>query len=268
MPEIALDDITIHYELQGDRGTPVVLLAGLGGVGRSWGPQVGLFAREHVVVAPDHRGTGGSTRTRDGYTIAQHARDLVALIERLDLGPVHLVGLSTGGAIAQTIALESPNVLRTMTLASTWARVDAYFRRQFEGRKAILRSSGLRLGVEMNSLFLYSPEYHHTQPDRIQAWIDATAAAPYDEAIAIARIDMILAHDTLDRLGAIRVPTLVAGGTRDFCTPLYFSEELARAIPGAELEILEGGHFNYAERPEEFFARVGGFIARHDRSTP
>lgn len=266
MPEIALDDVSVHYELQGDRGSPVVLLAGLGGVGRSWGPQIGLFARDHVVVAPDHRGTGGSTRAKTGYTIAQHALDLVGLIRGLDLGPVHLVGLSTGGAIAQILALEHPQVLRTITLASTWARADAYFRRQFEGRKSILRSAGLRLGVEMNSLFLYSPEYHRAHPERVQAWIDGTSAAPYDEAIAIARIDMILAHDTLDRLGAIRCPTLVAAGMRDFCTPSYFSEELARAIPGAELAILEGGHFNYAEHPEAFHAHVGAFIQRHDEA--
>ena len=78
-----------------------------------------------------------------------------------------------------------------------------------------------------------------------------------------ARIDMILAHDVLDRLGEIRHPTLVLVGGSDGCTPPYFSAELAAAIPGAELKMLEGGHLIYKEDPEGFHAAVADFIDRH-----
>lgn len=264
MPEIALDDITVHYEMQGDHGSPVVLLTGLGGVGRSWGAQIDFFARDHRVVAPDHRGTGGSTRAREGYTIEQHARDLAALIARLDLGPVHLVGLSTGGAIAQVMALEHAASVQTVTLASTWARVDPYFRRQFEGRKRILTDCGQRTGVELNSLFVFSPEFHREHPDRIAAWVEASSSGPHDLEIALARIDMILAHDRLASLSAITIPVLIATGRRDFCTPPYFSEEIARAIPHAERAFFDAGHFLHAEQPQEFHRQVGAFIARHE----
>jgi aminoacrylate hydrolase len=264
LPDITLGDVTIHFEQEGDRGSPVLLLAGLGGVGRSWGSQIERFAQRHRVVAPDHRGTGLSSRPRDGYTIAQHALDVVALIRALGWGPFHIVGLSTGGAIAQRLALDHPDVVRTVTLASTWARGDSYFRRQFEGRKSVLRSAGLRLSAELNSLFLFSPEFHRSHPDRVAAWVDATASAPFDPEIAIARIDMILAHDELDRLGAIGCPVLIASGRRDFCTPPYFADEIARAVPGAERADFDTGHFIYAEQPEEFHARVDGFIARYE----
>ena len=79
----------------------------------------------------------------------------------------------------------------------------------------------------------------------------------------IKRIDMIIAHDQLDRLGGIRKPTLVIVGEEDFCTPPYFSKELAEAIPEAELAILQGGHFFYKERPEAFYQRVREFVKKH-----
>jgi aminoacrylate hydrolase len=68
--------ISLHYEVYGDRRKPaVLLLAGLGGAGASWGPQTARFAADRFVIVPDHRGTGQTTRAPDGYTIAQHAAD-------------------------------------------------------------------------------------------------------------------------------------------------------------------------------------------------
>jgi aminoacrylate hydrolase len=79
----------------------------------------------------------------------------------------------------------------------------------------------------------------------------------------IKRMDMIIAHNPLSRLGQIRKPTLVIVGKEDRCTPPYFSEELAKSIPGAELTVLEGGHFFYHETPEPFYHRIRDFLVRH-----
>jgi aminoacrylate hydrolase len=77
------------------------------------------------------------------------------------------------------------------------------------------------------------------------------------------RIDMILASDQRPKLHAIDRPTLVLAGTKDACTPPYYSENLAQLIPNAELAFVEGGHLVYYEKPEEFYARVREFICRH-----
>lgn len=79
----------------------------------------------------------------------------------------------------------------------------------------------------------------------------------------IKRIDMILAHDKLGLLREIQKPTLVIVGREDACTPSYFSEELASVIPGAELSVLDGGHFFYKENPEPFHELVREFMLRH-----
>lgn len=265
MASLETQGISLHYELVGDRGKPpVLLLAGLGGAGSSWSSQVDRFATDHFVVLPDHRGTGQTTRSKDGYAIAQLAADMAALLEHLDLGPAHIVGSSTGGAIAQVMALDHAEHVRSVTMTSAFARPDVYMRRQFALRRKLMADSDLQTVYACYALFLFSPHYASRNAERIAAWIDRAAAQPPEREIALKRIDMIMAHDVFARLGAIRQPALVVCGDHDFCTPLHLSEEIAQAIPGAELAVLPGGgHFIHDEQDGLFFDTVRAFIDRH-----
>ena len=262
MPIINSADAEIYYEVSG-AGSPVLLIAGLAGVGATWGPQTALFARKHTVIVPDHRGTGKSTHTPKGQTIAQHAADFARLIEHLGIGPVHVVGSSTGGAITQVLALEHAKLVRTATIASSWARVDPYFRRQFSARQQMISSAGIRAATEMAALFLFDPRFQMTNEPIVKGWVDAASKGASAADIALARMDMILGHDRLDQLGGIRTPTMVIVGEADFCTPPHLSEQMAAAIPGAELVKLPGGHFFYMEHPALFNDRVEAFFATH-----
>jgi aminoacrylate hydrolase len=262
MPTIRSTAADIHYEVLG-QGSPVLLIAGLGGVGAAWGPQMDLFAERHTVIVPDHRGTGKSTHTEAGLTIAQHAADFAAIVEHLGVGPVHCIGLSTGGAVTQALALEHSRLVRTATIASSWARGDPFFLRQFEVRKQMLAAAGVRAANELAALFVFDPRFQATDPAVVQAWVDAATAGAGAPEISMARIDMIMAHDLLDRLSGMRCPTLVIVGESDFCMPPHLSEQMAERIPGAELVKLPGGHFSYLEHPAAFHDRVEAFIARH-----
>jgi len=269
MPTLSTHGISQYYELHGDPGSPAVLLiSGLGGTGTSWGPQVRRFAERYHVILPDQRGTGQTTHAEDGYTTRQLAADLAALVEHLDLGPVHVVGASTGGAIGQYLALDHPAAVRTLTMTSSFARFDAFVRREFELRRKVAAELDRSTMFSCYALFLFSPQYAREHPQEVQAWIDrvlAHPAGPGDLEIALKRIDMIAAHDTLPRLGEIRQPSLVLCGDHDFCTPLPLSEELAGAVPGAELAILRGGgHFIDLEKEAEYFGIVRSFIDRHE----
>ena len=225
MATLDLNGFTQFYEQLGDpSNAPVLMISGLGGVGASWGRQVKRFAEQYNVVLPDHRGTGRSTHTAEGYTTQQLAADMAALVEHLDLGPIHVIGASTGGAIAQYMALDHPHTVRSLTLSSTFARLDAYTHREIDRGSA-----------------------HPEQPG--------------DREIGLKRIDMIAAHDTFARLGEIRQQTLVVCGSHNFCTPLPLSEELATKIPGARLVVFEeGGELIELEQDEEYFKIVSGFV--------
>lgn len=262
MPTATVNGIEIYYDVQG-RGDPVILLVGLPGVGGGWGPQIPLFAQDFLTIVPDQRGAGRSSRPDDGYTIAQHASDMADLLRFLDCGPAHLVGSSTGGAIAQVMAADHPDVVRSMTLMGSWASPDDFFRHQFESRKRILEETDLRTYVNASVLFLFSPTYFRDHYDEVRRYCDLGSSGASDPVIMAKRIDMILASDQSPRLGSIRRPVLVMAGDRDACTPPYFSEELARLIPGAELTFIEGGHLVYWENPKDFYSRVVDFIGRH-----
>ena len=260
MDSVDIDGIEIAYERFGS-GPPLLLLTGLGGVGRAWGSHIERFADRFTTVVPDHRGTGASSRPATGYTIEALAADMAGLVRHVGLGKSHVVGSSTGGAIAQVMALDHPDTVASMTLVSSWAGPDPYFSNQFAVRRLILLEQGLAAYTRASSLFLFAPSFAAASPQAVEAWIDRATSHPGDPDIMRQRIEMIMAHDQRDRLAAISVPTLVVVGDEDICTPLFASRELAESIPGAVLEVFRGGHLIYLERPETFAAVVSSFLS-------
>ncbi len=268
MATLNTEGISLYYEVYGNPANPpVLLLTGLGGSGRSWGPQLDLFAKDYYIVVPDHRGTGQTTHSQDGHTTTQLATDMASLVEHLALGPMHVVGASTGGAIAQYMALDQPHAVHTLTMVASFARFDAFARREFEVRRKMAAEWEKHAMFSGYALFLFSPKYTREHPDRVTAWIERATAqptGPEDREIALKRIDMIAAHDALPRLGDVQQPTLVVCGDLDVCTPLPLSEEIARAIPGSEFVIVpECGHLVELEKADEFFQIVNTFIRDH-----
>ena len=268
MATLNTQGISLYYEVYGEPANPPVLLvSGLGGTGKSWSTQIERFATDYYVVVPDHRGTGQSTHTEEGHTTVQLATDMASLVEHLALGPMHVVGASTGGAIAQYMALNHPQTVRTLTMVASFARFDAFIRREFEVRRKMAAEWERHALFSGYALFLFSPRYTREQPDRVTAWIERATTqptGPEDRDIALKRIDMIAAHDALPRLGDIRQPTLVVCSDHDFCTPLPLSEEIARAVPDSELVVVpDCGHLVEIEKAEAFFQIVSTFIENH-----
>ncbi len=259
MPQVSVNGVEIHYEDVGD-GPPVLMLSGLGGAARSWGPNIDAFGERFRVIAADHRGTGSSSRPDDGYTIEAHATDMAELLRFVGTGPAHIVGSSTGGAIAQMMALEHPDVVRSITLVSSWARDDEFFRQQFAVRKRVLLELGPQAYADTSALFLFSPEFFATDPGAVRAWRERSSSDPGAVEIMAKRIDMILAFDVWDRLPDVGAPTLVLVGAADGCTPPHYSRQIASRIPEARLEVIEGGHLIYKERPGEFRSVVMRFL--------
>jgi aminoacrylate hydrolase len=262
---IETQGIALHYETYGARNKPpVMLVAGLGGAGATWGDQIERFAADYFVVLPDQRGTGQTTRSNDGYSVAQLATDMASLLDHLEVGPTHIIGSSTGGAIAQLMALEHAPLVRSATMSSSFARFDDFMHREFKLRRMLMAEADMTTVYNCYALFLFAPEYASRNPEVIATWIARAAAPRPEREVALKRIDMIMAHDALARLGAIRQPTLVVCGDHDFCTPLHHSKQIAKAIPGAELAILQGGgHMIHHEQQEQFFERVRAFVNRH-----
>lgn len=263
MPRVSVGDCHLHYERTG-AGFPVVFITGLSGHASYWREQVPVFAKSFDVVTFDHRGVGHSDHSRVSYTVERLAADTLGLLDALGIDKAHVVGHSTGGAIAQILGIEHPQRLASLVICASWPKADAYFRRLFALRKEILGKLGPASYVQATSLFLY-PSYYIAENNEKLRQCEAQNLATFSPPeIALSRIDAILAFDRTSELGRIRTPTLVVAAQDDNVTPAYFSEQLIRAIPGAEAKFLhQGGHSFPQTMPREFNYAVLPFLAAH-----
>jgi aminoacrylate hydrolase len=260
MPKAAVAGGEIDYQDAG-QGEAVAFVSGLNGVGRYWAPQIPLFSKHFRVITYDQRGMGGSDRIQRTFSVDQMAEELVGLMDALKIERAHIVGMSTGGAIGQTIAIEHPERVMKLALCSTWTHCDAWFRRLFQARRDMYLQAGPDLHSQFHPLFLYSPDYVNAHDAEIEAERRRapTKSSPVD--VSVARIDALLAFDRRAGLPQIKAETLVMSSDSDFITPGYFSDALAQAIPGAKRVVVKGGGHSFTvTRAEQFNSDLMAFL--------
>jgi aminoacrylate hydrolase len=256
------DGARLHYEIVG-QGPPLLLVSGLGGLGAFWAPLVPKLAERFTVVTHDHRGTGQSSRTEGTYSIEGMAADVLDLMRHLDIQRADFVGHSTGGAIGQVLALDTPQVLDRMVLSQSWAAADGWFKLLFEARMAAYEQGGPRLYAALTFLFGYPPDWVSAHGAAVEAGLAAAEGDTGPASILPSRIKALLAFDRRAELARITTPTLVIGVRDDLITPYMQSEALHQLIPGARLRMFSaGGHFFPRVEPESFLTTVGGFLRR------
>jgi len=261
MPHARLrDGAELYYETRGS-GPPLFLVPGLGGDGRFWEPHIADLARNFTVVVHDHRGTARSTLSRIAYTVEQMADDALQLIDALGFEKVHWCGHSTGGAMGQVLAIDHPGRIDRLVLSATWAKTDAFFCRLFEARSLILKELGAAAYLKTSALALNMPSWvRDHDADLAAAESKAGETIPIPE-IVLSRIAAIVAHDRRDQLQNVRCPALAICARDDMVTPLYFTEELVRLIPGARAYVLpDGGHFFPNVHAAEFRRVITAFL--------
>lgn len=275
MPCVKPSDINIYYEVHG-QGAPVLLIAGTGGSHHGWMLETVPRLKERFkVIVYDHRGTGQSDKPDKDYSMQLLARDAVELLDAIGVRePVRVCGHSMGGRIAQWLALDYPDRVRSLVLACTGSgRYDDF---------VPARGIPLRHALEMIELgydgyrkyyatceFMFPKEFAKSHPELMgkmeaKAVLDNTPLKAYLRHI-IARQD----HDTLDRLDQIKAPTLVLEGAKDNVVRgtgnhVRSSQVLAEKIPGARLELIPGcAHGIFVQEPELVHRLMIEFYTAH-----
>ena len=260
MPVAKLPDCNLQYQEYGE-GPPLLLVAGLGGTGNYWDPQIPVFSRYFRTIVHDHRGTGGSTRSEIKYSVKQMATDVIGLMDYLRISEASLLGHSTGGAIGQILAVEHPNRLERLVIYASWPKCDPFMRRVFETRKTLLQTAGAAAYVKATPFFLFPDWWINSNASALDVTDERLLAEFPSVAIAASRCDAVMEFDYACRLGEITTPTLVVCADDDFLTPRYFSEELSRLIPRSELRIIgRGGHACSQTTPNEVKEAVLPFL--------
>ncbi|MFT4150665.1 MAG: alpha/beta fold hydrolase [Paracoccaceae bacterium] len=261
MIHTAADGCRIHYETMGRCGPRVLLIPGLGGDGRFWAGVAADLAGDHRLIIADHRGAGRSDRPNGPYSIPQIAADMAAILRETG-GPAHVVGHSTGGAVAQVLALDHAGLILTLTLSASWAQADARFVAMFRARAAMIGAGLAEAYQDMTHVLGHEAAYLEANAPALAAAVAAAPERLAPFAVTERRVRMLLDHDRLADLPRIAVPALVVAAEADEMCPPPMSRRMAEAIPGATLAMVPGAHFHPAAHPDRLAGLVRGFIAR------
>jgi len=251
----------LHYEVHGAGNELVLLSAGLGGSGAFFAPQMDALTARYRVVLYDQRGTGRSDRALPSpYAVSHMADDIARVIEAVG-GPAHVVGHAAGGLAGLQLALDRPNLVRSLTVINGWSRPDPHIARCFRTRISLLNDSGPEAYVHAQPLFLYPANWISQHADRLAAEEAHHLAGFQGRDNMLARINALLAFDIDDRLHEITASVLVSASADDMLVPSRCSERLAQRLANATLDIAPwGGHVFTATAPDAFNTTLLAFL--------
>jgi pimeloyl-ACP methyl ester carboxylesterase len=269
MPIAKLGDIEMYYEEKGS-GEAVLL------VPASWWPSdtwnvgvVPFLSKRFRTIIFDCRGTGRTSKTKDGYTVAQFAKDGIELVEYLGVNRCHVVGFALGGQIVQAMAIERPDLVATLSIAASGSGA-----KTLGGGQRIVSPDTEReihdLGFERyirnyieNDSMAFNPVFYREHNDVVAALADAVWSGQNTVEMFRCHEDARLTWDTLARAAEVKVPALILCGADDDVarrgsTPVGTARRLAEVTPGCELFLIPN------TKHMTFWDGTGGLAALQD----
>jgi 3-oxoadipate enol-lactonase len=261
VPFALANGVELYYELSG-AGERLLFISGTG---------MDLRRQRRLTDAPlfssfallqyDQRGLGQSGVPRGPYTMADYGDDAAALLDAVGWEECLVLGVSFGGMVAQELAIRHPERVRRLVLACTSSGGVGGASYPLHALADLAPDEGLALRFELLDT-RWDAAWRAAHPDMVRMLSEGFELARSGEGRANGprlQLEARSRHDTADRLGRIRCPTLVCGGRYDGIAPPTNSEFLARAIPGARLELFDGGHLFFMQDPAAFQA-MGRFL--------
>jgi pimeloyl-ACP methyl ester carboxylesterase len=229
-----------------------------------WRHQIAALRSDYRCIAVDWRGQGATPPTEAGYDMNTLYADLVALIEHLDIGPVHYAGLSMGGFVGQRLAARRSDLVRSLILIDTSAGPeDPEKISRYRLLATIYGLLGMKPLLGQVAPIMFTPGWLKTPAGKetVQTWVAELATlnrAGMKKAIRGVTDRLPIT----DELSAITAPTLVLVGSDDTATPPAKAEAIAAGIKDSRLEVLNGvGHVSTLEDPDRVTGLMREFLA-------
>jgi len=269
-----VNGVDIYYETQG-RGESVLL------VPPSWWPcatwnvvVVPMLARRYRTIIYDGRGTGRSGKPKDGYTVRQFAADGIELLNQLSITRCHVVGFAIGGQIVQAMAIDRPDLVASLTIATTGPgsrRLDGTLRDVAPDAMEEIEKIGFEKYIRShidNDHMAYNPDFYRDHREVAASLAEALWSGQSTVEQYHIHEQARLSWDTLAGAPKVKVPTLVLCGADDGIerrgsTPATTAKMLAPLIPGAELALIpKTRHMIFWDGDSALIASQD-FLARH-----
>jgi len=269
MPKAELGDIEMYYEERGS-GEAVLLVPASWWPSDTWNVTVVPFLSQRFrTIIFDCRGTGRTSKPKEGYTVTQFARDAIALLQHLGVNRCHAVGFALGGQIVQAMAIERPDLVATLTIAASGSGA-----KTLGGGQRIVSPDTEReirdLGFERyirnyieNDTMAFNPLFYRQHNDVVAALADAVWSGQSTVEMFRRHEDARLTWDTLAQAPRVKVPSLILCGADDDVsrrgsTPVGTAKRLAEVTPGCELFLIPN------TKHMTFWDGTGGLAALQD----
>ena len=267
MPTLDVSGASLYYERTGS-GSPVLLIQGAGAAGSAWRPQTEELSREFHCLSFDNRGIGRSTTSAAALTIEQMAADARVLLDHAGWDSAHVVGHSMGGLIAQQLALDARDKVRSLALLCTFEKGPQAARvtpsviwmglRTRVGTRAMRRRGFLHM--------LFPGQFLASQPvntlaDRVGKLVGRDLAD--SPPILMKQLAAMRSYDSSSRLEQLSgIPTLVASAQHDPIARPQFGRQLSARVPGSSyIEIPDASHGVTMQLP----AKINDLLRLHFR---
>lgn len=233
-----------------------------------WEPQIKALSAKYRCIAPDLWEHGRSeSPSQSPYPIENMAEDMWEFTRLLNLDRFAVIGLSVGGMWGIHLALEHPEAVAALVLMDTFAGPEPP---ETSARYFQMMSMVEQLGrippqiLDAIVPLFFSPTTLQRNPDLVESFRSRLASLPPAKIPGILAIGrgIFSRNSVLERLGEIKVPTLIIVGADDRSRPPSEAQEMAERISGAKLEVIpEAGHISNLEQPEKVNSLLGTFLA-------
>jgi 3-oxoadipate enol-lactonase len=256
-----INSVRLHHAIDGPLTGPVVAFANsLGTDLRVWDALLPTLPPGVRTLRYDMRGHGLSDAPEGDYWMGDLVADAAALLDHLGLQGVTVVGLSIGGAVAQGLAAERPDLVRAMVLSNTAAKIGTP--QTWQERIAAIRAGGIEAIADGVMERWFSRRFRESRPDDLALWRNMLTRTPRHGYIGCCAA--LAETDLRSSTARLTLPTLAIAGSEDGATPPDLVRETAETIPGVRFELIRGaGHIPCVEAPAEVGRLISAFLKDH-----
>ncbi|WP_375764614.1 3-oxoadipate enol-lactonase [Bradyrhizobium sp. Pha-3] len=259
MPMINADGCLLYVQVDGRDGGPTLMLSNsLGCTLQMWEPQMQALTQLFRVIRYDRRGHGKSGVSARPYSMERFGRDVLAILDDLNIEKVHWCGLSMGGMVGQWLGANAPERFGKIILANT----ACYYPdpTNWLNRIKAVKEGGIAAVADTVIAGWLTADFREREPETAARMKAMLVASPVEGYLACCE-----ALSTLDQralLPRIKSPTLVIAGKQDMATPVSAGEMIRSGIPGASMTLLDAAHISNVEQSHAFTEAVVGFLTQ------